>query len=190
MKQRCNTVKPHAAPFKCNNVESKQGHECRVQLCFKEKKKPPKFERKKQEKELVPKEDTLAKFTQQRNEESTRSVQQQLAEKQLRQNKQKEKVDPEQQRKKEQRELQKKLEKVALRMGLSSAYKSGDRQAQKAVRMKHIEETGGGLTTGNGIAFKDGSAVFVSKGTTGKQFQQIVKKHHQTMRQLRKQNKI
>ena len=62
------------------------------------------------------------------------------------------------------------LQKLADKMGEGAAFRAGDQKARQRVRKRKIAQEGGGETVKGGIAFSDGSALFVSPNISGEDF--------------------
>ena len=164
--------RPHSVPFKINSIKSE--HETRCQLKFKNKKKPPKYQRAKKEEETIPDGQEvgsqLDQFTEERNKDSAQRVRQQQQQKSQKQEMQQTAEDHNKAQKEAKRKNEAELQKLADKMGEGAAFRAGDQKARQRVRKRKIAQEGGGETVKGGIAFSDGSALFVSPNISGEDF--------------------
>lgn len=174
-----------SAPFKINSIKS--DHETKAQIKYKNKTKPPKYQRAKKEEETIPDgqevESNLDKFTDQRNKDSEQRAREQQQERQQRQQKQTQ-PDPEKAMKERKRKQRQEVYEKGRKMGYSKRAIDDDPHVYGKVLKEIIYDQGGGETLENGIGFRDGSALFVAPNLSGEEFT-AVRKYAQKMRKQR-----
>lgn len=183
--------RPHSVPFKINNIKSE--HETRCQLKFKNKTKPPKYQRAKKEEETIPDgqevKSDLDNFTEQRNKDSERDSARQKQERQQRQQKQNPtQPDPEKAMKERKRKQRQEVYKKGREMGYSKRAIDDDPHVYGKILKEIIYDQGGGETLENGIGFRDGSALFFAPNLSGEEMT-ATRKHAAQQRKERANRK-